>query len=57
MTDTSGVAIIGYKTISKAHSHAYRTAPRFFDLPLIPDMRVIYQWQRRCSSFRPGTAE
>lgn len=41
MPATIGVAIIGYKTISKAHSHAYRTAPRFFDLPLVPDMRII----------------
>ena len=28
------VAMIGYSFMGAAHSHAWRTAPRFFDLPL-----------------------
>jgi len=41
MPDTIGVAMIGYQFMGKAHSHAYRAATRFFDLPLVPDLRII----------------
>ncbi|MBN9153959.1 MAG: Gfo/Idh/MocA family oxidoreductase [Microbacterium sp.] len=35
------VAMIGTGFMGKAHSHAWRTAPRFFDLPAEPRMAVI----------------
>lgn len=36
-----GVGIVGYAFMGAAHSQAWRTAPRFFDLPLDPRMRVL----------------
>ncbi|WP_265521964.1 Gfo/Idh/MocA family protein [Oerskovia flava] len=36
-----GVGMIGYSFMGAAHSQAWRTAPRFFDLPLDPQMRVL----------------
>ncbi len=36
-----GVGMVGYAFMGAAHSHAWRTAPRFFDLPLSPRMRVV----------------
>ena len=30
------VGMIGHAFMGAAHSHAWRTAPRFFDLPLTP---------------------
>ncbi|MFH5824845.1 Gfo/Idh/MocA family protein [Georgenia sp. AZ-5] len=36
-----GVAMIGYAFMGRAHSQAWRTAPRFFDLPLRPEMTVL----------------
>lgn len=38
---TLGVGMIGYAFMGAAHSQAWRTAPRFFDLPLAPRMRVL----------------
>ncbi|HLS65269.1 MAG TPA: gfo/Idh/MocA family oxidoreductase, partial [Ruania sp.] len=35
------VAMIGYAFMGAAHSHAWRTAPRFFDLPLQPVQQVL----------------
>ena len=35
------VAMIGYAFMGAAHSHAWRTAPRFFDLPLTPVRQVL----------------
>jgi predicted dehydrogenase len=35
------VAMIGYAFMGRAHSQAWRVAPRFFDLPLQPEMRVL----------------
>jgi predicted dehydrogenase len=35
------VGMIGYAFMGVAHSHAWRTAPRFFDLPLIPELTVL----------------
>lgn len=36
-----GVAQIGYAFMGRVHSHAWRTAPRFFDLPAAPELRVL----------------
>jgi predicted dehydrogenase len=36
-----GVAMIGHAFMGAAHSQAWRTAPRFFDLPLQPRMTVL----------------
>lgn len=35
------VGMIGYSFMGAAHSHAWRSAPRFFDLPLQPELSVI----------------
>jgi predicted dehydrogenase len=35
------VAMIGYKFMGKAHSNAWRQAPRFFEMPFEPVMKVI----------------
>jgi predicted dehydrogenase len=35
------VAMIGHSFMGAAHSQAWRTAPRFFDLPFRPEMRVL----------------
>jgi len=35
------IGLIGYKFMGKAHSHAYRDVRIFFDLPVIPVMKVI----------------
>ena len=35
------IALIGYKFMGKAHSHAYRDMPMFFDVDAIPVMKVI----------------
>jgi predicted dehydrogenase len=36
-----GVGLIGYAFMGAAHSHAWRTAGRFFDLPLAAHMNVL----------------
>ena len=36
-----GVAMIGHSFMGRTHSQAWRTAPRFFDLPLNPEMAVL----------------
>ncbi len=36
-----GVGMIGYAFMGAAHSQAWRVAPRFFDLPLEPEMTVV----------------
>ncbi|NHA69949.1 Gfo/Idh/MocA family protein [Phycicoccus flavus] len=41
MTGTLAVAMIGHSFMGKSHSQAWRTAPRFFDLPLEPEMSVV----------------
>ncbi|MFF2031319.1 Gfo/Idh/MocA family protein [Arthrobacter sp. NPDC058192] len=35
------VGMVGYSFMGAAHSHAWRTAPRFFDLPLQPELAVL----------------
>ena len=41
MKPTIGVGLIGYAFMGAAHSHAFRTAPHFFDLPLHPELSVL----------------
>jgi predicted dehydrogenase len=36
-----GVGMVGYAFMGAAHSQAWRTAGRFFDLPLRPDLAVL----------------
>ncbi|MEA2246253.1 MAG: hypothetical protein QOH46_782, partial [Solirubrobacteraceae bacterium] len=36
-----GVAMIGHAFMGAAHSQAWRTAHRVFDLPVRPAMRVL----------------
>lgn len=36
-----GIGMVGYAFMGVAHSQAWRNAPRFFDLPLRPDMAVV----------------
>ena len=36
-----GIGLIGYAFMGKAHSHAWRTAPSFFELPLAPRRRAL----------------
>ncbi len=38
---TLRVGMVGYAFMGAAHSHAWRTAPRFFDLPLRPELAAI----------------
>ncbi len=35
------VGLVGYQFMGKAHSHAYRDASMFFDLPVTPVMQVL----------------
>lgn len=35
------VGMVGYAFMGGAHSHAWRTAPRFFDLPLEPELNAV----------------
>lgn len=41
MPDRLRVAMIGHAFMGAAHSHAWRTAPHFFDLPLHPELAVV----------------
>lgn len=43
MTETKPlrVGMAGYAFMGAAHSHAWRTAPRFFDLPLQPQLTAV----------------
>jgi predicted dehydrogenase len=38
---TLRVGVIGYAFMGAAHTQAWRTAPRFFDLPLRPELAVL----------------
>ncbi len=35
------VGMVGYAFMGAAHSHAWRSAPRFFDLPLAPELTAV----------------
>ncbi len=55
-----GVAMVGYGFMGAAHSQAWRVAPRFFDLPYDPRMRVIVGRDRQraeAAAARFGWAE
>nr|WP_231492411.1 Gfo/Idh/MocA family oxidoreductase [Glycomyces sp. NRRL B-16210] len=39
--NTINIGMVGHNFMGKAHSHAWRTAPRFFDLPLTPRMTAL----------------
>ncbi|MFE4230615.1 Gfo/Idh/MocA family protein [Arthrobacter sp. NPDC056886] len=43
MTDPRSlrVGMVGHAFMGAAHSHAWRTAPRFFDLPLRPELTAV----------------
>lgn len=45
------IAIIGHKFMGRAHSHAFLSAPRFFDLPFQPILKVA------CGRDEAGTRE
>ncbi len=36
-----GIGMVGYAFMGAAHSHAWRSAPRFFDLPWDPELTVL----------------
>ena len=38
---TLGIGMAGYAFMGAAHSQAWHTAPRFFDLPLQPVLRAL----------------
>jgi predicted dehydrogenase len=38
---TVAVGMVGHAFMGAAHSQAWRSAPRFFDLPLVPTMQVV----------------
>ena len=40
-TKTLGIGLVGTKFMGKAHSNAWMSAPRFFDLPMAVDMRAV----------------
>ena len=46
---TLNVAIIGTKFMGKAHSNAWANAPRFFDMPIKPVLKVA------CGQDKAGT--
>jgi predicted dehydrogenase len=35
------IGMVGYAFMGAAHSQAWRTAPRFFDLPLVPELTAL----------------
>ncbi|MGY5117183.1 Gfo/Idh/MocA family protein [Streptomyces sp. 900105755] len=41
MAGTLRVGMVGYAFMGAAHAHAWRTAPRFFDLPLRPELTAV----------------
>ena len=41
MTETLRIAMIGHGFMGAAHSQGWRVAPRFFDLPVEPEMTVV----------------
>ena len=38
---TLGIGLIGYDFMGRAHSNAWRQAPRFFDLPAEIELKTI----------------
>jgi len=55
-----GVAMIGHSFMGRAHSQAWRSASRFFNLPLEPQMRVLVgrdAWKARTAASTLGWVE
>ena len=66
MTESLNVGIVGHRFMGKAHSNAYHKAARFFDVPLIPRLKVAcgrdgdalaefarqWSWQETCESWQ-----
>jgi predicted dehydrogenase len=64
------VAMVGYGFMGAAHSQGWRVAPRFFDLPLVPQMTLIvgrdaanldaaadkFGWRERATDWRTAVA-
>ncbi|QHC57569.1 Gfo/Idh/MocA family oxidoreductase [Rathayibacter sp. VKM Ac-2760] len=60
MTAPLRVAMIGHAFMGRAHAHAWRTAPRFFDLPLRPELAVVVgrdEGRARAAAENFGAAE
>ena len=60
MTETLRIAMIGHGFMGAAHSQGWRVAPRFFDLPLEPEMTVLVgrnQASTQASADKWGWAE
>ncbi|MGW1993772.1 Gfo/Idh/MocA family protein [Embleya sp. NPDC001921] len=38
---TLGIGLVGHSFMGRVHSHAWRSVGAFFDLPLVPAMRVV----------------
>ena len=52
---TINVALIGYKFMGKAHSHAWRTVAGFFDPDAVPVLKVVCDETRaRCAISPPA---
>jgi predicted dehydrogenase len=54
------VGMVGYKFMGAAHSQAWRTAPHFFDLPLVPELAVLcgrHREDAEAAAARLGWAE
>jgi predicted dehydrogenase len=47
------VGMVGYAFMGAAHSQAWRTAHRFFDLPLIPELTALAGRTAEAVSGRP----
>ena len=41
MSDVLRVGMVGYAFMGAAHAQAWRNAPRFFDLPLTPELTAV----------------
>lgn len=60
MVEPLRIAIIGHAFMGIAHTHAWRTAPRFFELPRTPEVRLLVgrdEARTRAAADRLGIAE
>ncbi|WP_279581005.1 Gfo/Idh/MocA family protein [Fodinicola feengrottensis] len=51
---TLGVAMVGYAFMGAAHSQAWRTVHRAFDVPVVPEMKVLYGRTRDAAEAAAG---
>ena len=56
-TQTLGVGMVGYSFMGAVHSQAWRTAGRFFDLPLAPEMVALCGALREANARAAATGE